>query len=105
MNIRRILGVTTVVVSCAAGASSSAMAHRLPEPGVPGQPLASGQVLAENVHGAIHCQAAAKLFIDPTLTPGSAPGAIVITPNGPVLGGPRHGLCAELYTAFTGQQP
>ena len=94
----------TLAISLAA-LSGPAGAERLPEPGTPGQPLASGQLSGSEAHGVIHCQAVAELFIDPSLKPGSAPGGIVITPNGPVFGGPRDGLCAQLYTTCTGQQP
>jgi hypothetical protein len=85
--------------------SASALAERIPTPGTPGQPLASGNISGSNLHGVIHCQAAVDLLIDPTAPPGSAPGGIVVTPNGFVLGAPQDGECAELYTLYTGQQP
>jgi hypothetical protein len=106
MKVRRMLSLIAVVVSGVGSVGGPALADRLPEAGTGGgQPLASGQLFGEDAHGAIHCQAVARLFVDPDVAPGTAPGAIVITPNGPQFGGPREGLCAQFYTVFTGQQP
>lgn len=104
MQIRKLAVVMALIVACICGSGASALAETLPGTS-PGAPLASGQLDGLNAHGAIHCQTAAEIFADPTLAPGSAPGVVVITPQGPRLGAPRGGLCAEIYTVFTGQQP
>lgn len=100
-----MLASSVVVLALLTALSGPAIGQVIPNPTGPGQPLASGQLFGDNAHGAIHCQVVADLFIDPALPPGSAPGSVVITPNGPVYGGPNDGLCAQVYTAFTGQQP
>ncbi|HXE94224.1 MAG TPA: hypothetical protein VN544_10520 [Gaiellaceae bacterium] len=105
MKGRSLLATVATMVALLAALSGPAMADTIPAPGTPGQPLASGQLSGSDSHGVLHCQAAADLFIDPTLPPGSAPGSIVVTPNGLVFAGPRDGLCAQIYTALTGQQP
>jgi hypothetical protein len=101
----KVVTIGATLIMSLAVMNGAAIALRLAEPGVPGQPLASGLLSGSDPHGVIHCQAAAELFIDPSLRPGSAPGGIVITPNGPHYAGPGHGLCAQIYTGFTGQQP
>lgn len=100
-----IVKVVLLVALLTLALSAPGLADRLPAAGTPGQPLISGDLSTADAHGVIHCQAAVDLLIDPNAAPGSAPGGIVVTPNGYVLGAPREGTCAELYTAFTGQQP
>jgi len=104
MNLR-ILLCSAAIAAFGGTLGAPAMGQRLPEPGTSGQPLASGQISGEDVHGAVHCQAVARAFLDPGLSPGAAPGSVVITPNGPVLGAPRDGVCAQIYELFAGQQP
>jgi hypothetical protein len=66
-----------------------------------GQPIASGKVEGENAHGVIHCQAVAEAFMGSPK--GSAPGVVVINPNGKVfLGGPSGGICEEITEIFAG---
>lgn len=100
--MRRRSLLTAALVALLAFAGGPAMADRLPDPGTPGQPLLSGDLSGDNAHGVIHCQPAVELFVDPNLPPGSAPGGIIVTPNGIRLGAPSDGLCAQLYSAFTG---
>jgi hypothetical protein len=64
-----------------------------------GQPVASGYLEGEEAHGVIHCPAVASLNGAPS---GSAPGVVVINPNGVRLGGPRGGVCEEIAEVFGG---
>lgn len=105
MQIRAWLSTGAAIVAFVFASTSTAMAERIPDSSGRGEPLASGRLSVEEVHGMIHCQTVAELFVDPTLAPGSAPGGIVVTPNGYKLGAPREGQCARIFTVFTGQQP
>jgi hypothetical protein len=102
MRIGKMIGATAAIVACAGTFGAPAGAQVLRGFEEPGQPLASGQTEGD-AHGAIHCPTVAELFIDPSMGPSSAPGSVVITPNRTLLGGPRTGVCADIYAFITGQ--
>jgi len=92
-----LLGLLVLAVSVGFTASAGAETIRV---GEGGQPVASGYLEGEEAHGVLHCPAVAKLF-NGALS-GSAPGVVVINPNGTRLGGPKGGVCEEIAKAFGG---
>lgn len=94
-----LLGLMVLAVTAVAAAPAGAQTIRFTEGG--GQPFASGYVEGgEGAHGVIHCPAVAAAFNG--APNGSAPGVVVINPNGIRLGGPRGGICEEIAEAFGG---
>lgn len=92
-----LLGLMVLAVTAVAAAPAGAETILFTEGG---QPVASGYLQGEEAHGVIHCPAVASLFMG--APNGSAPGVVVINPNGVRLGGPKGGVCEEVAEAFGG---
>jgi hypothetical protein len=94
--IRTVLLLAGLMVLAVTAAPAGAQTIRLTEGG---QPVASGYLEGAEAHGVIHCPAVASFYGAPR---GSAPGVVVVNPNGVRLGGPSGGGCEEIAEAFGG---
>lgn len=86
------LGLTASAFVVAIASPAGADTIRFSESG---QPLVSGYLRGEEIHGVLHCQAAADFL--GLGSGGSAPGVVGINPTGTFLGAPKGGTCEAIY--------